>query len=86
MKLEDNVIDYQSFIYGASMNSQTIKSFEIRGLKVTRVITIENKANYLEYIDKNKDDNALVIYFAGFYSPVKRIFLQKICDFLRASG
>lgn len=82
VELKDSIIDFKRFIYGASMNTQTIRNFTVKAFGAKRVITIENKANYLEYIDKNTDDGELVIYLAGFYSPVKRIFLKKLYDFV----
>ncbi len=74
-----STIDYGSFCYGASMNSETIKAFRVRALETYVVITIENKTSYYRYIKKNPA--ALVIYGGGFYSPVKILFLKKIHEF-----
>ena len=42
---------------------------EITGLNsVNRVLFIENKANYLDYISRNKKLDELVLYHGGFYS------------------
>ncbi len=103
-------IDFSPFCYGASMNTEMIRNFEVAELPVRRVLTIENKAAYLEYIKKPAQAAAafpesalkstpdstltfpketgqmgqeLVVYLAGFYSPVKRLFLEKIYDYLR---
>ena len=103
-------IDFSPFSYGASMNTEMIRNFEVAELPVRRVLTIENKAAYLEYIKKPAQAAAafpesalkstpdstltfpkengqmgqeLVVYLAGFYSPVKRLFLEKIYDYLR---
>lgn len=78
--LGKNMIDFTPFIFGTSMNTSMIKNFEIIGINCDRVLTIENKANYLEYI-KTSRSNELVIYLGGFYSPVKREFLQKIYNY-----
>jgi hypothetical protein len=77
------VIDYAGFCFGAAMNTETIKYFEVAELDVKTVITIENKAAYLEYIKNKNFDSQLIIYLGGFYSPTKRIFLQKIYNYLK---
>lgn len=79
-------IDFAPFIFGASMNTETIKRFEVRTLNVDRVITIENKASYLAYIKNHNGEKELAVYLGGFYSPVKKIFLEKVRDFIRTKG
>jgi len=49
---------------------------------VNSVITIENRANYIEYIQKTKTETELVIYHGGQYSPRKRMFFQAIAEAL----
>ena len=49
---------------------------------VKSVITIENRANYIEYVLKTKTKTELVIYHGGQYSPRKRMFLQAIASAL----
>ena len=39
---------------------------------------IENKANYIDYIQKHQDKNEFVIYHGGMYSPIKKMFFEKI--------
>jgi hypothetical protein len=50
INLHGQVIDFSTFLYGASMNTEMIRNFEVAELPVDRVVTIENKAAYLEYI------------------------------------
>jgi hypothetical protein len=49
---------------------------------VACVITIENRANYIEYVRRRKTEKALsaslIVYHGGQYSPRKRIFLQTV--------
>jgi hypothetical protein len=77
IKLGDSILDFKPFIHGSSMNTNMIKEFCVQTLNVNKVITIENKANYQIYI-KRKPDRELVVYLGGFYSPIKKIFLEKI--------
>jgi len=81
-------IDKQSINYGCLPGGSIVYSSDLtRGSieiepSVNTVITIENRANYLEYIQKTKTQNELVIYHAGQYSPRKRVFLQAIAKAL----
>jgi len=77
-KLNDRTVDFSPFIYGAAINSKTASEIEITGLNpVRRILFIENKANYLDYI-KKKEPDELIIYHGGFYSPLKGNFFRKL--------
>lgn len=78
--LNNTILDFDNFIYGSSMNTNMIKNFNVRFINFKKLITIENKASYLAYISKMPKDE-LVVYLGGFYSPVKRLFLEKIYKF-----
>lgn len=54
---------------------QNINNLELSNVK--RIIFIENKANYIDYIEHKKEDE-FVVYHGGFYSPIKGKFLEKI--------
>ena len=144
IRLHGQPINFSPFCYGALMNTEMIKNFEVVQLPVARVVTIENKAAYLEYIKNirlappsisaqpevkppgltetqrtltdtelqpelvgikqtpwsepvaagqqadlsplpfNKVEQELVVYLAGFYSPVKHLFLEKIYNFVQS--
>ena len=45
---------------------------------VKRILSIENRANYIEYIRKIKADDEVVLYHAGQYSPSKKKFFLAI--------
>jgi len=47
---------------------------------VKSVITIENRANYVEYVRGCMAEDELVIYHGGQYSPRKRKFLQTVAE------
>ncbi|MCK4260277.1 MAG: hypothetical protein KAX49_14975 [Halanaerobiales bacterium] len=79
--LNDKELDFTDFIYGSSMNSLMIKNFTLTELVIKRVLTVENKATYLDLVNKGVDKDSLVIYLGGFYSPIKRLFLEKIYDY-----
>lgn len=79
--LYDRPIDFSVFKYGSCINSQAAKDIEITALKsVKRVLFIENKANYSDYITKRRSEEELVVFHGGFYSPVKGLFLRKLYE------
>ncbi len=71
-------IEFSDVTFGSYINSETILNMkEIELIDVDKIIWIENKANYIDYISK-KNKNEFVIYHGGFYSPIKGEFFKKI--------
>ena len=71
-------IEFSGVTFGSYINSETILNMkEIELIDVDKIIWIENKANYIDYISK-KNKNEFVIYHGGFYSPIKGEFFKKI--------
>lgn len=65
---------------GFSVYSNEVKSLEIEIPEtITRIVTIENRANYFAYALKQESDE-LVIYHGGHYSPAKKELFLKIKD------
>lgn len=82
IRLEDgSCIDYGLEVYGAYINSITVEKVEDASLfGVSRVLFIENKANYVWYVSKKRMKNELVIYHGGFYSPTKGKWFEKLYE------
>ena len=74
---EGNVIDTSIHTYGTSINAHAIQVMEPLSINCTRILTIENKAPYYEYM-KNAKEGELVIYLGGYYGKATRDFLKKI--------
>jgi len=78
------LIDKQPINYGFLLGGGIIYSSDLAcgtiaiAPSINTVITIENRANYLEYVKKTRTQNELVVYHAGQYSPRKRVFLQTV--------
>ncbi len=53
-----------------------MKNIKIKNVK--KILFIENKANYVDYIHNKQEQNEFVIYHGGMYSPVKGEFFKKI--------
>ena len=51
---------------------------------VKQVISIENRANYVDYVLSEKTDSQLVIYHGGQFSPRKREFLRAVAKAMPA--
>lgn len=73
------------FPTGISLDTEVLHRIELTGLPVTRILSIENKANYRHYIRTEQQANELVVYLGGFHSPGKRRFLRKLRDFAVAA-
>lgn len=79
--IQGKAIEYASITKGSYINGNAINSIERMEIdsNVRRIIFIENKANYVEYIQSSKESE-LVIYHGGFYSPIKGEFFRKIYE------
>lgn len=74
--LDGNEIDLGMFTYGTVLNSETLKKAEIaEGQTVRKIITVENKANY---VSMPYEEGTLIIFSHGFFSPLEREFLKKL--------
>lgn len=79
IKFVDGTVNYAPLRYGATVNSSDIKCGEIELYEsIKRVLFIENRANYIDYVYYKKSDDELVIYHGGCFSPVKGLFFQKV--------
>ena len=61
--------------YGAGISSETVRHTVSLSGPVRQITSIENKANYVWYVADCRQEDELVLYHGGFYSPVKgRLF------------
>lgn len=77
--IKNERIECKKETLGSYINSYNVK--EMQKLKIrnaNKIIFIENKANYIDYIQNKKADNEFVIYHGGMYSPTKGNFFLKI--------
>lgn len=73
-KLNESIIDLDELGFEFSLSDEMIDKMEILKLKPKKVITIENLTSF--YSLKNED--ALIIYLAGFHNHTKQRLLTKI--------
>ncbi len=72
-------INFQPMSYGSALNSDTLKI--ITGIdmkKINKVMFVENRSNFSQYINSDLIEHELVIYHGGFYTPIRRKFFQMI--------
>jgi len=65
-------------IHGSAVDD--IDSFDTDGIQ--KVIFIENLTNYNEFLRTEISPNEMVIYHGGFFSPKKRVLLQRLSESL----
>lgn len=75
--LHGNRISTADCQYGTSINMQTVKNMTELSMAAERVLTIENKATYYEYI-KTRPRSVFVIYLGGFFGSATSEFLSKL--------
>lgn len=86
-RLYGKLVNFSHFCHGTVLNSRTVKNLEVDSIgRVNRVLFIENKTNYMDYISKGKGRDELVIFHGGLYSPVKGEFFAKVYDAGQRSG
>lgn len=79
LAIESKVVAFAPLRLGSSISISDLARGElIVSPDVKRILTIENRANYFEYIQKSMTDGELVIYHAGQYSPSKKQFFLAI--------
>lgn len=79
--INDEKIECKKETFGNYINSYNVKEMQNLKIKnVSKVIFIENKANYIDYIQNKKAHDEFVIYHGGMYSPIKGQFFSKIYE------
>ena len=84
LETTQGICDFSSLKNGACIRSETVEEVKkiYFGKAIDKIIFIENKTNYDEYILTHKSNNHLVVYHGGFYSPQKAAFFQIIKKFM----
>jgi hypothetical protein len=71
-------IDYTNFPFGGVIDTKYLQKMEISSVKASRIITIENKANYHYLVSRGLANSNLLVYLGGFPGPQKRNFLERL--------
>jgi hypothetical protein len=74
-------VDFSPFTHGAAINADTVKDLVIEEIgNIRKILFIENKANYIQFIAQNSDKELMTIFHGGFYSPVRGTFFKKLYE------
>lgn len=77
--IDNGVIDFAPLRFGGSISiSDLLRGILLISPDVKQIVSIENRANYIEYIQKGIADDELVLYHGGQYSPSKKYFFLAI--------
>ncbi len=79
-------VDASAFPYGLALGTESVRRLEVVSAPEGRVLTIENKANYRHYVQTERRADEVVVYLAGFASPVVRRFLQALREHGQRQG
>jgi hypothetical protein len=80
-------LDFSPLRYGASLSSPDLKRGRLElppGL--VRLLSIENKANYISYIRQNAGNAELVVYHGGQFSPSRGAFFRALAAAMPAAA
>lgn len=74
--LDGKEIDFSVFRDGSVLNSQSLKkAIPAKEQSIRKVITVENKANY---VSMPYEEGTLILFSHGFFSPLEEDFLKKL--------
>jgi hypothetical protein len=72
-------MDFSPLRYGASLSSPDFKRGRLElPSRLERLLSIENKANYISYIHQNPGAAELVVYHGGQFSPARGAFFRAL--------
>ena len=79
IEFNEGIVSYTPLQYGATVNAKDVRrgKFSISS-SVKRVLFIENRANFVDYIFHHRHSEEVVVFHGGCYSPVKGLFFQKL--------
>lgn len=81
ISFQNGSVDFTPMRFGGTVNTDDIRRGQLHiAPHISRVLSIENRANYIEYIYKHKNTAELVLFHGGQFSPAKRIFLKAVAD------
>lgn len=75
-KVHNQVIDLNSFGHIFYLSDEAIKDMQMLDSDFKKVITVENLTTFKQY----QDDDAVIIYLAGFNNHTKQMLLKKIYE------
>jgi len=85
IKLPGGAIDFAPLPFGGTLTIDDVKQGRIvLGKGIERILSVENRANYVDYTHRVQKRGELVLYHGGQFSPAKRVFLEAVVSALPA--
>lgn len=79
LEVKNGTVDFSLLPHGGTLTIDDINQGNIIiGKNIKRILSIENRANYIDYVYKFQKNDELVIYHGGHFSPAKHIFFQSV--------
>lgn len=80
--VDQKAVDFSPFCKtGIAIPSTAVNGITAFDLgEIKKIIFIENKTNYDEYLLSEANEEQLVVYHGGFFSPQKRVLLTKLAS------
>ena len=86
-KIGERHVDFSAFPYGVSINSDTVKKLTFLNMwDISKIVFIENKANYVDFVAKSKNFSVMAVFHGGFYGSLKEIFFEKLYAAAASNG
>ena len=79
-------LDCGRFPLGLGLDTHALAELEVVEVGAARVLSIENKTNYHQYVLHERRPDELVVYLGGFPSPAKRRFLARMARAVDGRG
>jgi len=81
LEFKCGTVDFAPLYFGSSICLADLQRAVLTIAPGTqKILSIENRANYIYYIQTNKTAQELVIYHGGQYSPSKKLFFQMLAE------
>ncbi|WP_342533119.1 Wadjet anti-phage system protein JetD domain-containing protein [Lysinibacillus sp. FSL K6-0057] len=88
MSKDGKEVDFSIDENGIGMYPSFFRHCEIVSIEVERIVTIENKTSYHDYLAcfKNSRKKELVIYLGGFHNQIRTTILKKLSKFVQMNN
>jgi hypothetical protein len=71
--------DFAPLPSGGFLTIEELKQGQIKiKANIRRILSVENRTNYIDYIHKSQSKDELVLFHGGHFSPAKKVFLRAI--------
>lgn len=80
---QGKILDLTNFPFGVALNRQLLSKSHIASANSSRLISIENKTNFLNACS-NANNSDIIVFSSGFYNPSQRKFLSDLGQVMKS--